>query len=136
MTINPLRCRRKLHLPRLHVATATLALSTLSSSIGVGRGRGRGRGRAPALPPLLYESLKSKTQTVKRKNFTLGHAIRLRGVVHCMDCQKPRCIYSAQAIAKMKPHGEHTREEGIDCRCAHVLFCLYFLSSLELNVCL
>ncbi len=33
-----------------------------------------------------------------------------------MDCQKPRCIYSMEAIAKMKPHGEHTKEEVIDCR--------------------
>jgi len=54
---------------------------------------------------------------VKRKDFSLGLLNRVRGVVHCMDCQKPRCINdSMQAIAKMKPLGEHTNEEGIDCR--------------------
>ncbi len=51
--------------------------------------------------------------------------MRLRGVVHCMDCQKPRCIYSSQAIAKLKPpDNDHTREEKIDCRCVCGLFSL------------
>jgi hypothetical protein len=44
----------------------------------------------------------------------------LRGVVLCMDCGKPRCVYSAQAFSKMKPHGEYTKEDEIDCRYAFI----------------
>ena len=50
----------------------------------------------------------------------------LRGVVHCKDCMKPRCIYSMQAIANMKPPGEHTREEAIECRCVFANYAFYF----------
>jgi hypothetical protein len=65
-------------------------------------------------PPLISDPVKSKIQTVKRKKNPLGHVTRLRGVVHCMDCQKPRCIYSSQAIAQLKPpNNDHTREEEI-----------------------
>jgi hypothetical protein len=42
--------------------------------------------------------------------------LALVSVVRCMECEKPRCVYSAQAISKMKPLGEHTKEEAIDCR--------------------
>jgi hypothetical protein len=98
-----------------------LAASNSSSNIGRGRGRGRGGGtrrgsaaRSGAKDPIFFQSLKFVTQTVKKNNFSMGHINRLRGVVNCMDCQKPRCIYSMQAIAKMKPSREHTKEEGID----------------------
>jgi hypothetical protein len=65
----------------------------------------------------MLESFKSLTQTVKRKDFSLGLLERVRGVVRCIDCQKLRCIYSSiQAIAKMKPPGDYTKEKGIDCR--------------------
>ncbi len=78
------------------------------------------RGRAArfvAKETIFFQSLKSVTQTVERNKFSMGHINRLRGVVnYCMDCQKPRCIYSMQAIAKMKPAGKHTKEVGVDCK--------------------
>jgi hypothetical protein len=67
----------------------SVARTTPTSSIGAGRekwrGRGCDRGRLPGsipAPPLMFESLKSSTQTVKRKGFSLGHIFRLRGVLH------------------------------------------------------
>jgi len=92
-----------------------------TSNTGRGRGNfGRGRGSTGSVPPLTFVSVSSTIQTMKRTNFPLGHIARIRGVVLCMDCGKPRCVYSAQAIAKMKPHGEYSKEDEIYCRFAFI----------------
>jgi len=51
---------------------------------------------------------------MKKKNFPLGQLSRLRGVVRCMEYEKPRWVYSTHAISKMKPHDDHTKEGAID----------------------
>ena len=38
-----------------------------------------------------------------RTNFKIGVAAKVRGVVECNTCQKPRCIYSLAAVSQMKP---------------------------------
>ena len=38
----------------------------------------------------------------------------VRGVVECKECMKPRCIYSTNAPARMKPPGIDGRWEGTD----------------------
>jgi len=72
------------------------AIPAPATNRGRGRGiRGRGRGRGRVVPPpVRFLSFYSITQTVKRIGFAIGHLSHLRGVVHCKDCTKPRCIYS------------------------------------------
>jgi len=35
--------------------------------------------------------------------FKIASAIRVRGVVDCKTCSKPRCIYSQSVVSQMKP---------------------------------
>ena len=93
-------------------------------SRGRGRDRGRGRGRsapAAAAPPAapavcVAPSVSSTVQKTPTRNFPLGAITRLRGLVRCMDCQKPRGIYSQQAVQNMKPiAAEYTAEEAKEC---------------------
>jgi hypothetical protein len=77
----------------------------------------RGVATTPDVPPITIPSIASTTQKAPpRKNFELGHISRLRGLVQCMECQKPRGIYSLLAPANMKPSGDSTIEEQLDCR--------------------
>ena len=115
---------------RKRITGRTYAILGLNLGREGGRERVRGIGRAinsAIPPPIMFESFKSIIQTVKRKYFSLGLLKRVRGVVHCLDCQQARCLYSMQVIAKMKPPGEHTKEEGIDCKYMIHAFisCLY-----------
>ena len=119
---------------------ATVAHDAISTSSRVatqvrGRGRGirgrgtggrgqRGRGDANVAVRLIdVPSLASTTQKNSyRRNFPLGHKTRLRGVVQCMECTKPRCIYSAVSIGSMQPTGVFTPQEQVECRYAIVLY--------------
>ncbi len=102
----------------------TLAVVDIpSTSQGIGRGRGRGRrgrggGRGNAPTPIIrFQSQASSIRKIPlRKQFTLGHKMRLRGIVQCVECQKPRCVYSHQSISHMVPPGESTIEEQTECR--------------------
>jgi hypothetical protein len=83
------------------------------------RSRKRAGGVVAQGPPTLVSvpSIASTTQKIpNRKNFKLGHLTRIRGIVQCMDCQKPRGIYSLLAPTNMKPSGDSTLEEQVDCR--------------------
>ncbi len=42
-----------------------------------------------------------------RTNFKIGVAAKVRGVVECNTCHKPRCIYSLAAVSQMKPPPPH-----------------------------
>ena len=37
-----------------------------------------------------------------KSNFKIGIASKVRGVVGCINCMKPRCIYSLSAVSRMK----------------------------------
>ena len=90
---------------------------------GRGRSRGRGRGRrgrsAPvpaAAPVCVAPPISSTFQKTPNRSFPLGVVLRLRGLVHCKECQKPRGIYSQQAVQNMKPiAAEYTAEEAREC---------------------
>jgi len=43
------------------------------------------------------------TKLKNKSNFKIGVAFKVRGVVECRNCHKPRCIYSHSAISQMKP---------------------------------
>lgn len=40
----------------------------------------------------------------------------VRGVVHCRDCMKPRCLYSKRALHLMTPEGDPTAAQTQACR--------------------
>ena len=114
------------------VPTISQGVTSTSSRLvtpGIGRGRGsRGRGtggrgprgRGEANVVLRVTDVPSQASTTQkipyRRNFPLGHKLRLRGVVQCLECTKPRCIYSAIAIANMQPPGVFTPQEQVECR--------------------
>jgi hypothetical protein len=56
----------------------------------------------------LRYALAPKIEELKnRACFKMGVASRVRGVVGCNNCMKPRCIYSLSAVSQMKvplPH--------------------------------
>ena len=43
------------------------------------------------------------TKQRNKSNFKIGVATKVRGVVVCNNCRKPRCIYSLSAVSHMKP---------------------------------
>ena len=43
------------------------------------------------------------TKLKNRSNFKIGVSCKVRGVVECLNCHKPRCIYSQAAISQMIP---------------------------------
>ena len=43
------------------------------------------------------------TKLKNTSNFKIGVSFKVRGVVECNNCHKPRCIYSLEAISKMNP---------------------------------
>ena len=74
-------------------------------------------GGVATIERVIVPSIASTTQKAPvRKNFALGHLTRIRGLVQCMECHKPRGIYSLFAPANMKPSGDSTIEEQLDCR--------------------
>ena len=108
------------------VATAAkdlLSPSAMGPMRGIGRARvrrgRRGSNRGASDDADLFHRLPQAPTTQKimqRKNFPLGHLTRIRGIVQCMECKKPRCIYSLYAITHMQPPGESSRAEQDDCR--------------------
>jgi hypothetical protein len=41
------------------------------------------------------------TKLKNKSNFKIGVATKVRGVVECKNCHKPRCIFSQSAISQM-----------------------------------
>jgi len=87
---------------RKGAATVAASTSTVDvSSIGVGRGRGRGGSRViagRAVPPLIYDHVKSTIQTVKKKKKTLGHvtyALTWSGALHGLTKAKMHILFSS-----------------------------------------
>ena len=54
-------------------------------------------------PSRVTNTLTSITKLKNRSNFKMAAATRVRGVVSCNTCFRPRCIYSQYAVVHMKP---------------------------------
>jgi hypothetical protein len=119
------------HQPSKMARAAATAAKDSSSALVPIRGRGKPQGRRGSsnkvagddarVVRIQNDATSSLQKIIQRKNFPLGHKMRLRGIVHCMECKKPRCIYSFNAITHMQPLGESTRAEQEDCRYMIVL---------------
>ena len=61
------------------------------------------------------KSLSNNITKLKNKTaFKIDFASRVRGVVDCKSCLKPRCIYSRFALSRMKPPPSHIIPDNSD----------------------
>ena len=83
------------HLPPLKATTLRIASDTKRKG-AIARAQLRAARVATSLP---HNMTKSKHITASK----IAFASRVRGVVDCKSCLKPRCIYSHSALSQMKP---------------------------------
>ena len=76
--------------------------------------QGQGRQRERRCPCSISKTCAMPVRGINNSEDSAEEA-RLSGLLRCSDCQKPRGIYSLQAIAKMRPPGDHTPQEAQDC---------------------
>jgi hypothetical protein len=62
-------------------------------------------------PSRVTNTLSSVTKLKNRSNFKIAAATRVRGVVVCNTCFRPRCIYSQYAVVHMKPPLEENDQD-------------------------
>jgi hypothetical protein len=67
-------------------------------------------GAARLTSSMAYNITKLKNKTA----FKIGISNRVRGVVACKDCHKPRCIYSLSALSHMKPPLPQATQGNVD----------------------
>jgi len=125
------------HQPSKKSRTTAPLPSTLVDVSVRGRGRGGSMGEVPAqaevedqeLPRGFHLKLQQLKRWRKWKNISLGHTTRTRGLLHCLECKKPRCIYSMNAISEMQPSGSCRTEEQMDCMYMFLAFSTFSLKN-------
>jgi hypothetical protein len=82
------------HQPSLAVTALRAATRKKKASI---------REQLPSSRLRVFPSAMNITKLKNKSDFKIGVAAKVRGVVECNNCKKPRCIYSSSALSHIQP---------------------------------